>query len=78
MKTNEKNSSEDRETIEYGSQAKAGTYECTSCGYILQHESDGELPTCPEDDGHHAIQAWYPVESPEDFHSTLPNSPIDE
>jgi predicted RNA-binding Zn-ribbon protein involved in translation (DUF1610 family) len=30
-----------------GSDASAGTYECTSCGYSLEVQSTQSLPPCP-------------------------------
>ncbi len=30
-----------------GSDASAGTYECTQCGYELSVQSTGHLPPCP-------------------------------
>lgn len=57
-----------------GDVAEAGDYECTSCGHVLQHDGK-ELPTCPEDEGHHPQYAWHPLASPDDGDATLPNSP---
>ncbi len=49
-------------SIEVGVSVDGGCYECAACGYRV-HMKDGEtLPTCPEDQGLHAIQAWCPVD----------------
>jgi len=31
-----------------GSDASAGTYKCTECGYELQVQSEPSLPPCPQ------------------------------
>ena len=35
------------EPVPAGSDASAGTYECTNCGYELQVGSTTHLPPCP-------------------------------
>jgi predicted RNA-binding Zn-ribbon protein involved in translation (DUF1610 family) len=36
------------EPVPAGSDASAGTYECTNCGYNLDVDSTQHLPPCPE------------------------------
>lgn len=42
-----------------GAVAEPGSYKCESCGHVLKLKSQEKLPTCPEEDGHHAIKAWH-------------------
>jgi hypothetical protein len=36
------------EPVPAGSDASAGTYACTNCGYTLDVQSTGSLPPCPQ------------------------------
>lgn len=36
------------EPVPAGSDASAGTYRCTECGYLLDVDSTRHLPPCPE------------------------------
>ena len=51
------------ESIAAGTEARAGTYRCVCCGYVLRHSKDGRLPSCPADEGLHPVKAWYADES---------------
>lgn len=68
-------SSQKHNCIEVGESADVGTYQCASCGHVLEHTGGGELPTCPDDDGLHAIHAWRPIDSTDECDPALPNSP---
>ncbi len=63
------------DSISSGEQADAGAYQCTSCGHVLQLDTECELPTCPKDEGLHANHAWQPLATMDEADPTLPNSP---
>ncbi|MCA9078406.1 MAG: hypothetical protein KDA93_25490 [Planctomycetaceae bacterium] len=45
-------------SLETGTPVEAGTYRCVSCGHVMKLKAAGELPSCPQEEGHHAIKAW--------------------
>lgn len=47
------------QTVPYGSDVSAGTYECADCGYRYSNESKTSLPPCPElSEKPHPKKAW--------------------
>ncbi len=47
------------QTVPYGSDVSAGTYECADCGYRYSNESKTSLPPCPElNEKPHPEKAW--------------------
>lgn len=51
-----------KDSIPYGSDVSAGTFECVDCGYRLDMSSEDSLPPCPQHEQQpHSQQAWRAV-----------------
>lgn len=66
---------EERDSLEVGTTAPPGLYDCVCCGYVLRLETAGRLPTCPADDGLHSLKAWRPGDAADGAADASPSTP---